>query len=41
MSALRFLLLLVQLAFGLVVIAGGAWALWVVVAAPIVAALIP
>jgi len=40
-SAIHLAVLLLQLGFGLAVVAGGAWALWVVVAAPLIAAVMP
>jgi len=40
-SAAHLAVLLLQLGFGLAVVGGGTWALWVVVAAPLIAAVIP
>jgi len=40
-SSAHLAVLLLQLGFGLAVVGGGTWALWVVVAAPLIAAVIP
>jgi len=40
-SAAHLAVLLLQLGFGLAVVGGGTWALWFVVAAPLIAAVIP
>jgi hypothetical protein len=41
MRAAHLLLLLVQLGFGLLIVAGASWALWLVIVAPVIAVLLP
>lgn len=41
MKSLRFLVFMLQLAFGLALVAGAGWAFWFVVAAPLLAVFVP
>lgn len=40
-SSARLLILMMQLGFGLAVVAGASWGVWFVIGAPIIAAVLP